>query len=163
MFTLLPRGLCYHLLVSFPSLWQTTFEKQLKGGKAYFGSQFQWFQSIWLHHWFLCETERLGGEYVVEEELLTSWQEVSGEKERKGLGTINTLQGHTPTDLLPSTRPHLQQFPPSLNSATSWGLSLQHMSLWGMFQIQTLNTIWHATGGRSLAYRRRSLLEEQST
>jgi hypothetical protein len=40
--------------------------------------------------------------------LLTSWwpgKEV-------GLGTKYTLEGHTPNDLFPTTRPHLLKFPP---------------------------------------------------
>lgn len=49
----------------------------------------------------------------------------------RGPGARYTLQGHTPSDLHLPSKSHFLKFSLLPNSVTSWGSSLQYMSLWG--------------------------------
>jgi hypothetical protein len=106
--------------VSFASLWQSTWENQLKGGKVYFDSLFLWFQvmvTLLLCFWACGEGEHPGGKQVVK--WLSSWQIGGKEKERDGNG-----QGHLrtcPSDLLPPTRLYFLTCPPAPKSTITWG------------------------------------------
>jgi hypothetical protein len=70
---------------------------------------------------------------------------------RQGLKTRYNFKGTSPSYPLPSFRPHLPKFlTTSQNSTTSWEPSIQHMSLWGTFHIET-ETVIEPTFGMLMA------------
>jgi hypothetical protein len=136
---------CHLLLILSPYLlcWsafccdKTPKKTQLKRGKICFDSWFPRFQSrISCLHCFgpvARQNIKVPGVYVGEE---AAHLMVERKGKRGGQGT--PFKDTPPSDLLPPTSAHLLLFPPLPNSATSWGPSLQHMSLQGTFHVQML-------------------------
>lgn len=65
------------------------------------------------------------------------------------VGFQYVLQGHALNDLTYFYRPHLLEVPPTTNSATGWGLSLQQMGLWGTWKIQNITELYNLNGLQS--------------
>lgn len=89
----------------------------------------------WSGHLAVCfpgQAEHHGAECMVEQ-LCSPRGDQEAKRKKKGPGFQYTLQGHTPSDRLPLTKVSTVS-----NSATIWGPSLQHMSVSGTFQIQTI-------------------------
>jgi hypothetical protein len=116
--------------------------EQLKGRRTYFGSWIQRVQSM-VVLMYLGRTS-WWQEYMAEEVfhlMVDRKQSGGGGKAR----TRYNSQRYTPSDQLPPARPYFLKFLPSPpNSATIWGLSIQHINLinhinlWGPFHIQTI-------------------------
>jgi hypothetical protein len=84
--------------VSFPSLWQNTWDNQLKGGHVYFGSLLQKFLPMVIWHYCFGPAET---QYVMVGACDRGGLLISGckERDRKGLGSQCPLQGLTPNEL----------------------------------------------------------------
>lgn len=90
-------------------------------------------------HCSCSEAEHHGGEHEWNRpaRLLMARKQRQSGRPRDKIHTSEAL----PQDLLLPTRPRLLKFPLPLNSATSWGPSLQHMSLCGTFRIPNVTTL----------------------
>jgi hypothetical protein len=92
------------------------------------------FQSVVIYFWAWSETEYWQG-------ACTHLMVVGNQKRGRNQDFIIPFKGNAPSDLLPPTRSHLWKFLPPSSGATSWGASLQHMSIWG--NVLCLNYNYH--------------------
>jgi hypothetical protein len=84
--------------------------KHLKGGRTYFGSQFQRFLSI--IDWLYCFGPEVRQNHHGREHSCSIHGSQENRESQKGAGTRTSSQGHTPSDVFPSTKLYLLRFLP---------------------------------------------------
>lgn len=138
------------MLVSFPSWWQNTPEKQLKRERFILAQSFNILvHGGCLHCYGPVVKQRILATKTWWDSLLTLWylgrrESGAGDGDEKDRDRDRCLRQNTlfedtsASQLLLPTRPHLLKFPPSPNSAISWGSSILHMRLWEAFQMKNI-------------------------
>jgi hypothetical protein len=134
------------VLVSFLSLWQNTWGNQLLREQGLFWLMVS---GVSVHSWLgllffeaYSKAEHCGPWEAQGRGNCSSHGNKKAKREEvEGPGFQKPLQVCAPNDF-PSTRPYLLKVSPPFNNATGWGPSLQYISLWGTFNIQTIYLTW---------------------